>query len=540
MPSSLSLQLLRLRRPVVGLFFGLLGLVGLLLYGDYGLPWDEQLDRLNGIISLKYAALKLAPALARREPSFADIPDMRDNQDTDHGVIFQLPLLLLERAVGAEDARQVYLLRHLATFFTFLGGVYCFFRLATHRFRRWLLGLLGAALLVLTPRLFAEAFYNYKDLVFLAFFVTSVYTLLRLLRRPTWRAVLWHAAATGAAIDVRTMGVLLLGLTLGFAGLEMAYRPTLRRRFMNLLPLYLGSTALVVVLGWPYLWENPVGHFLEAFQSFSRYRSDMTVQYWGRQLSVRQLPWHYAPVWLLITTPPVYCLLFGVGTATVLGAAWRRPRAWLRTRSGRQDLLFAAWFFGPLLAVVVLQSVMYDGWRHLYFIYPAFLLLALRGVQVAWRGWRTAGPGGWRQRLGGGLLLLLAVGTAHTAGRMVREHPYQNLYFSGLSGQQAERLFERDYWGLAGRQGLEWILAHDVRPQVRVGTDARTGLVLHNNSLLLPPAARNRLVLTSADQAQYFLTVYRWHPQPYPASYGREVHCIRVEGIKILSVFQRP
>jgi len=529
----------RLRRPLVGLFFGMLGLLGVWLHRDYGLPWDEQLDRLNGIISLKYVALKLAPELARREPSFAVIPDMRDNQDTDHGVIFQLPVLLLERVVGAHDSRDVYLVRHLATFFTFLAGVYAFYRLGAWRFRSWPAGLTGAVLLVASPRFFAEAFYNYKDLVFLAFFVAGIYTLGQLLRRPSWRAALLHGCATGAAIDVRTMGVLLPLLTLGFAALEMLYRPTLRGRFARLLPLYLAVAAVVVVLGWPYLWENPGGHFLEAFQSFSRYRSDMTIQYWGRQVSVRELPWHYAPVWLLITTPLVYSLLFATGTAMLSCDALRRPRTWLRTRSGRQDLLFAAWFFGPLLAVILLHSVIYDGWRHLYFIYPAFLLLALRGVSAAWRTGQIS-PSATRRRLATGLLLALGLGVGQAVWRMVREHPYQNMYFSGLPGPVAERLFERDYWGLSGREGLEWILTHNASPRVKVGTDARTMLVLHNASLMLPPAARARIELTPAAQAQYFLTVYRWHPQPYPAAYGREVHAVRVEGIKILSVFRRP
>ncbi|UOQ54219.1 hypothetical protein [Hymenobacter cellulosivorans] len=187
---------------------------------------------------------------------------------------------------------------------------------------------------------------------------------------------------------------------------------------------------------------------------------------------------------------------------------------------------------------MLLHSVIYDGWRHLYFIYPAFLLLALRGVQAA-RQLRLSRRSVSRG-LATGLLGLLAAGMLHSGYRIIRDHPYQNVYFSLLPGPVAERLFERDYWGLSGRQGLEWILTHDRSAQVLVATDARAALLLHNNHLLLPPAERARLVLTSANQARYFLTTYRWHPGPYPASYGPEVYCIRVNGVKILSVFRRP
>nr|WP_262904730.1 glycosyltransferase family 39 protein [Hymenobacter lucidus] len=431
-------------------------------------------------------------------------------------------------------------MRHLATFFTVLVGVYGFYRLAARRFGSWRLGLLGAALLVLSPRLFAEAFYNYKDLVFLAFFTGAIYTLTRLLRRPSWRWALAHALATGAAIDVRTMGVLLLGFTIGFAGLEIGHRPAVRKPLLWALALYLPIVAVVVVAGWPYLWENPVEHFLAAFQSFSRYRADMTTQYWGQAISVRSLPWHYAPVWLVITTPVAYSVLFLVGCGTLLGALIKRPTRWLCTRTGRLDLLITAWFFAPLVAIIGLHSVIYDGWRHLYFIYPAFLLLTLRGAAGAWAVWRSAALPRFRRGLGAGLLVLLAGGMLHSAYRIARDHPYQNVYFSFLPGPVAERLFERDYWGLSGRRGLEWILAHDSSAHVSVGTDARAALVLHNNHLLLPPAQRARLVLTSASRARYFLTTYRWHPGSYPAAYGPEVYSIRVNEMKILSVFRRP
>jgi hypothetical protein len=529
-----------LRRPLILSFFALLTLLGLLLHRDYGLSWDEQLDRLNGIISVKYAALRLAPELARRQENFAAIPEMSQNEDVDHGVLFQMPLAVLEKLVGAEDPRDVYFLRHLVTFFTVVAGSYAFYRLAAQRFRSWPLGLLGATLLTLSPRLFAEAFYNYKDLVFLAFFTTAIYTLIRLLRRPSWHWALGHALATAAALDVRTMGVLLLGLTGLFAGLEMVYRPAIRKPLLLALLLYLPVTAVIVVAGWPYLWENPVGHFLAAFQSFSRYRSDMLVQYWGQQISVRNLPWHYAPVWLVITTPVAYTVLFLTGVGTLVVTIGRQHFAWLRTRTGRQDLLIAAWFFAPLLAVILLHSVLYDGWRHLYFVYPAFLLLALRGVRAARTAWQMLALAPARRWLSAGLLLFLGAGMLQAAYRIIRDHPYQNVYFSFLPGPVAERLFERDYWGLSGRRGLEWILAHDSSAHVAVGTDARSALMLHNNHLLLPPAERARLVLTSGAQARYFLTTYRWHPGSYPARYGPEVYSIRVDGIKILSVFCRP
>ncbi|AHJ99709.1 hypothetical protein [Hymenobacter swuensis] len=521
-------------RWLVGAFFGLLTLLGVVLHRDYGVGWDEQLDRLNGIINTKYVALKLAPELARRQATFAQIPDMRDNQDVDHGVFYQLPLVVLEKVVRVEDSRDVYFFRHLVIWLTCVAGTYALYRVGAHYLGSGPWGLAVAAALVLSPRMFAESFYNYKDLVFLGFFTVGIGTLQRWLRRPTWPRAALHAVAVGAAIDVRTMGVLLIALTVGFAGLEAWARPAVWRRLAAGLLLMVPLLIAVVIVGWPYLWEQPWQHFTAAFSSFSRYRADMLTLYLGREIPVQTLPWHYAPVWILVTTPLPYLVLFLAGVAVVAGAA-RRPLAWLRNAPGRLDLLVLAWFFGPLLAIIVLQSVVYDGWRHLYFVYPALLLLAGRGAQAAWGSWQlaTARP----VRLAGyAVAALLTLGLGHTALRMVLDHPYQNVYFSFLPGPTAERLFERDYWGLSGREGLTWIMAHDSSATVPVATEPRTALMLHNAQLLLPPAERARLRMVPLAQARYFLTTYRWHPAPYPDSLGQEVYACRVNGLKLLSV----
>lgn len=534
MPDSAAISRPTWFRWLVGAFFGLLTLLGVALHRDYGVGWDEQLDRLNGIINAKYVALQLAPGLARRQATFAQIPDMRDNQDVDHGVLYQLPLVVLEKVARVEDSRDVYFFRHLVIWLTCVAGTYALYRVGARYLGSGPWGLVVAAALVLSPRMFAESFYNYKDLVFLGFFTVGIGTLQWWLRRPTWPRAVLHAVAVGAAIDVRTMGVLLVALTVGFAGLEAWARPALWRRLTAGLLLMVPLLVAVVIAGWPYLWEQPWQHFTAAFSSFSRYRADMLTLYLGREIPVQTLPWHYVPVWILVTTPLPYLMLFLAGVAVVATAA-PRPLAWLRTAAGRFDLLVLAWFFGPLLAIIVLQSVVYDGWRHLYFVYPALLLLAGRGAQAAGRGWQraTARP----VRLAGYAAAgLLTLGIGHTALRMVLDHPYQNVYFSFLPGPTAERLFERDYWGLSGREGLAWIMAHDSSATVPVATEPRTALMLHNAQLLLPPAERARLRMVPLAQARYFLTTYRWHPAPYPDSLGREVYARRVNGLKLLSV----
>lgn len=521
----------------VGAFFGLLALLGVALYQDYGVGWDEQVDRLNGIINAKYVAMKLAPEIARRQPSFAEIPDLHGSQDTDHGVLYQLPLVLLEKVARVENTRDVYFLRHLTIWLTCVAGTWVVYRLGAWRFGSWQWGLVVAGLLVLSPRLFAESFYNYKDPVFMGFFALAIYTMLGWLRQPTWQRATLHALACAAAIDNRTMGVLLVPMTISFAGLELMFRRNEWQRFIGSFALYLPLTAVGVVLAWPYLWENPVENFVEAFQSFSRYRSDMLTHYLGQDISVQALPWHYAPIWIFVTTPLLYSGLFAVGIGVVVRAALR-PLHWLASPMGRADLLLLAWFIGPVLAVIVFHSVLYDGWRHLYFIYPAFLLLAVRGLQALWQAWHHLHSAPLKKITGWVGTVVLGVCLAHTVVRMALDHPYQNVYFSIPPVATTGMLFERDYWALSGRGGLEWILAHDTASTVPIGTDARTRLALHNALLLLSPPQRARVRMVPPNQALYFLGTYRWHPEAYPNSYGPAVFEQRVNGLPILSIFR--
>ena len=527
------------------LFFGLLAVLGVALTRDYGMSWDEPADRLNAFVSAKYVALRLAPALVRHQPRLADIPALAHYHDADHGVLFMLPLVVLEALwPGADPAEWAYR-RHLLGFLLFGAGVWAVYRLGAARLGSWRWGLVGAGLLVLSPRLFAEAFYNYKDVVFLSLFALAVLTLTRLLRRPTAGRALVHALACAAAIDVRSMGVLLPLLTLVFGALEMGYRPVRRRGLVGALALYGLAVPGLVVLGWPYLWENPVGNFAAALRSFGHFAKSLDVFYLGQFVPIQALPWHYAPVWLLITTPLPYVVLFGAGLMVVGRAGLRAgPRRWLQRTSARRDLLLLAWFFGPLLGVMLLHSALYDGWRHLYFVYPAFVLLAVQGGRAVWQAWQQGehGAGRWQPRaVAAGLLLVgLALGTTRVVWRMVAEHPFQYAYFSGLPGPVIEQNFERDYWGLSVRQGLEWVLAHDPGTQLTVAMDERTALTLLINWKMLPLAARARLRIVPPAQAAYYLSIYRWHPGPYPASMGRPVHTIRVGGVAILTVLQRP
>src|SRR5262249_34061928 len=171
------------------------------------------------------------------------------------------------------------------------------------------------------------------------------------------------------------------------------------RGTLGAMAVYLPAAFLFVVAMWVWLWGNPVGHFLEAFASMARFRYQGDTLYLGHAVPSDALPWHYAPVWIAITTPPLYLVLFVVGAAAILWRLATRGLALWEGDEELQDLFFLGLVVLPIAAVIVLHSVLYGGWRHLYFIYPAFLMIAVRGWMVLWRAASGSRPASARRAL---------------------------------------------------------------------------------------------------------------------------------------------
>ena len=51
----------------------------------------------------------------------------------------------------------------------------------------------------------------------------------------------------------------------------------------------------------------------QAFKNFSSYWFDIKSLYLGNYINASQVPWHYPLVWISITTPIAYLILFIIG-----------------------------------------------------------------------------------------------------------------------------------------------------------------------------------------------------------------------------------
>jgi len=535
----------------VAVFFGVFFVIGLFSYSDYGVSADEATQRSIGEVSLSYVN-RVIPLPFLDRPVAMDGPAesiFETQRDRAYGVAFELPAEYLIQAFDIKDA-QAFHFRHLLNFLLFYVAVYFFYRLLCIRYQNQTIALLGAALLVLSPRIFGDAFFNDKDLVFLSLFVIASFTLVQWLTKPNYQSLILHALACALAIDVRIMAIILPALTMVVVPIWQKEQGLSVKKIIAQLLIYVICLILLVIVFWPWLWTNPLGHFLEAFWRMARFENVMEMRFLGKIIDGGKLPWSYVPVWLGVTTPMLYSILFFVGLGAITYQAWKLRLQVLREPGPFQDMIFLVLFFAPLGAVIILHSVLYNGWRQMYFIYPAFIVVATRGLYALWNICKD------RQLLKPFLVCLVTFCLLYTAYWMVRWHPYQYLYFNVLAGESSKR-FDVDYWGVAYREPILAILNQDPTKKYAIYDAYSDGPIFDNpkrihwgywqlphgiNILNLPLNDRGRIIGDRTEAcSDYILTTLMGNRQQYLLNKPEFsiFHELKVDGQIVYTTFKR-
>ena len=481
-------------------------LVGLGTAGDYSVSPDEASQRRTARANLEYI-LGNAQAL---EPL--------KYHDRVYGVVFELPLLLAERALGQADYYYIHRLRLTLTHLFFIIGAFFCYRLAYRLFDNRLLALFALLIFLLHPRIYAHSFFNSKDPVFLSMFSIALYLLERAFRRDTMGAFVLLGIAVGLLTNLRIMGVMLFPAVIVMRGLDLFYAGSGPERKHILLSsgLFILAAGLTLYAVTPYAWSNPGDYWLTSLNLPVNHPTVTLQLFRGEWILSDQLPPHYNVIWFGITTPPLLLLLGGLGAAVVLARGIGRPGALFPNARMRFWGLLLACFLLPPLAAALLGSNQSQDWRHFYFLYAPFCLLAAGGGGWLRAGLRRPGPGpaGGRWLLGTGLGLILL--------QLIQLHPLQYGYFNFLVDRAApEQLwsqYDLDYLRLAYREGLEYLL--ESHPGETLTVRSRR---LHRDLLptegLLPPAAGRR-----ADYELIYQPNYSKADLAFNAGYRRRLY----------------
>ncbi|HVN14658.1 MAG TPA: hypothetical protein VMT73_02870 [Anaerolineales bacterium] len=203
---------------------------------------------------------------------------------------------------------------------------------------------------------------------------------------------------------------------------------------------YVFIAVIAMYATWPYLWPDPIGHFVESVIVMAKYPWQGQVLFDGKQYASTAIPRSYLPVLLGIQlTEPVW-ILFAAGLAvTIFGAVKKRAND-LQTLA-----LTLVWFLFPLAGFITLRSPLYDNFRQIFFILPPIFLMAGAAFEKIKRPALQISL----------IVLVLLPGVVDG----IRLHPYEYIYYNRFIGgvPGAFRRFELDYWGTSYREAADWL-----------------------------------------------------------------------------------
>jgi len=433
------------KNKIVILFFSLYLIIGIFFFKDYGISADEDINRLNGLVSLKYILQKIGFENYFNE-KFHNIPDLLSYDDNIYGVVFDLPLALLEFIFNFDDLREVYLFRHLITFLIFFISVIFFYKLLLFRYKNYFTSLLGALILITSPRIFSDSFYNSKDITFLSLIIIATYFNIKSFKYGL-RFLILGSLFTALAAGLRINGIYIIFINFLFFFLNYKKKNNFIKYFIfNFLFFF-----VFLYIFSPFLWNEPFKNLYLSLAGFSKFDWNGYELYLGEHIKAKYVPWHYFFVWLFVTTPIIYLFFIFIGIFKVTKILIKNfisinvNRRFLLWKDENQMIEIYCFliFFIPIFMILIFNSTLYNGWRHLYFVYPSLVFMAINGLIFI--------KSLFRNNIYRAALILIIFQCFYLIFYIFRNHPVQSVYFNDLSKSFVINNFYYDYWGLSNK-----------------------------------------------------------------------------------------
>jgi len=509
-------------------------IIGIISFRDFGISVDEWELRILGFSNLKYVMGIFFESKVNQLNNILNIPDLSDYLGT-HGAIFAMPMAFIEYYFNITDSQKYYFFRHYTNHLIFLISNFYFFLLVKERFNNWKYGIFGAIFLFLSPRIFAESFYNHKDIIFLSLFIINIYYGIRFIKKTNFKNSFYFSLITALSIDIRIMGIIIIPIIIYCA--FMKNLKSIKNDFLPGFLLFSFLLPLFIIIFWPYLWENPIINFIKVFSSLSSFPHEGYNFYFGQFHLASHAPWHYVFVWIAITTPLFYLFLFmfGFWSITKKIILNNNMNNFWNNNSKIQDLIYYFLFISPIFIIILLNSTIYNGWRHLYFIYPCLLMISITGIDFINDKYVKNRKFILETII---LIFLIPIGSG-----MIKNHPHQNVFFNIIAGNNIEKNFEMDYWGISNKQALEFILKNEKKDLIKIGSAGP--ISLENSKKILSLNKRKRLEISNNKEADYIINNYiNWHgnykKERYKIPSNFKVYKeISAGGIRIITIYKK-
>lgn len=405
-------------------------------FQDYAVSNDEGVQH-------RYAEL----IVAYYKSGFTDTSLFKFDNLYLYGGLFDLAALGLSHILPVDD----YELRHLLCGLIGVGGI-----AAAGAIARLIAGaragFFAIVALALCGSWYGGMFNHTKGVPLAAFMAGALYFLLRASRDlpvPRMRDVLGFGVMAGAALGIKSLALLLVGY-FGLAILMSVPQPVVghvaeRARFAAKSALWflpgLMVAYLIMIATWPWAALAPLNP-IRGLLSFGDFHYHIRTILFGQLYEMADVPRYYVPTYIAIRLPlmTLAATLFALALIAMPKLA---PALGLSGAPRREAGLVAFAAIFPIACQVAVQGPALDGCRHFLFIFPP--LAALAGIGFSGAVEATA-----RLHRNAVIVLLAVAATSYTwtAGKLIKLHPYEYLYYNQLVGglEGASRRFVTDYW----------------------------------------------------------------------------------------------
>lgn len=517
-------------------------ITGLYMSKDYGISRDDNWHRSSGQRVLVHIVKFFE--LTGDRPIPVTLNKLID-YDKNYGPIFDTISAVIEEYFSL-NIRDVFLMRHVLNFIFFFLGYFCFFLLLNILFNDRKLVIILSLFYLLHPRLLGHGFFNPKDSILQAYVAFSLVPIIRTFLYNKYKDIIFSGILLGVAISTKIVSIY---LPIIFSICILLLLNIKKISLINIIKMFITFYFFLFIstyICWPTIWGTSLSNLSEIFYTMKNFPWVGRNYIMGEYISGQTIPWYYTSLWISITTPIFFLLCWIIGIGDIFQSLLRE---W--NQKTYINVFMIMGFIVPLSAVIILGSTLYNGWRHLFFIYPFLAYFMAQGFKtiVLWINYRFHFD---KNKIIIILSIVVFSGPVYSIAIM---HPNQQVYFNVFAGKDPMINYEGDYWGLSYRQGLEWIVKNDTRDSILVVGHITP---VSKNRHIINKEDRDRLHFKISDTSeiskslsrkddygQYFITNFSLQqPDLYKQAklnlppFNDEVYSINIEGMKVLGVYK--
>ena len=500
---------------------------------DFGVTLDDEIYYLNGLHTYEYVK-NLFLSILNKDINI----DLYKNKLKEWPITFEVFLVFLSDIIGIKNIDKVYLLSHQLNFIFFCTALIIFYKLVQKRFNNFYLSFLSILLIILSPRIFGESFYNSRDIFFMSLFIFYSYSAYILLDKKNYSNVIIFSILTALLINTKILSIIPIAL---FSLIYIYNFLNTSKKLVNekkIIISFIFTTIISIYILWPYLWANPIVNLYLAFKNILVVHENLIVvnYYFGNYIQSDMMPWHYRTVWFIITTPIIILLLFIIGMISQSFKIFDALKKSLnKNYNFNNNLFFDLYFFFTFIItfflVIELNASKFGGWRHLYFLYPIVIYFSIYCIKFL--------KNQFTNKLSIIILfLLLTINMTFNFFWVLKNHPNQHLYFNLLNKKYFMKNFDLDWWGVTHKTIIDYILKNDDSDKIYVYAKGFTSL--RDTYLYLSEANKSRIILSNFRDAKYIIDNKMKRIRPYNYKYNNEYskyYILKVDGEVVTEVY---